>query len=625
MQNYIESHFHDGISEAMDSYLLNIKDIEALDLRYKKILKIDSLELSAVNIENVKVGDLPGTLIEFNIAVSCEITAYGIKGSGYIGKESVLKWFTINGIGDIANGLNKIKIKGIYPYERERFNSALDDDLVPVLSKEDLEEKASEIICDYYPEVLKGEVLNAEVFAERLGLKVEKRKLSLNQSIFGKIFFAPTITFVYTENGEKKEERVKEGTILIDPETCHKLNSGRQGFTIVHECVHWILHKKAVMFHQLYASEIKSIECHTDGEIIMGKDTTQKWMEWQANALAACLLVPSGLLIAETEKELACDSYDCLNRSRVDDLKIIIENLSCMFSVSKEIIKIRLLDNGYDDVRGIDEFVDGHYVATYSYKQGTLGERETFTISQEEAVSLSIENIELKELLKDGDYLFLDNHFVYNTPLYVNYNKKGKLVLTKYALSHMEECCLIFSNEPKKKMDIDPRFSCVLYRKEPSHVYKEMYTGKTPLTPDEQIKLRQNEFDEDIEIRKRMTEDPSQCLKLLMEEGKDGRNGKKEKVLIKQLAADVECDERTISRFLSGETTNPSKVVVLRICFALKLSPILSSKLLDVFGIKLSYINSEDVYIQEALNTKYPEGLENVEEYLDKFNVSIKR
>ena len=59
-------------------------------------------------------------------------------------------------------------------------------------------------------------------------------------------YFRETDAKLY--DGEKKAETVKHvmpGTVIVDPNVAFQRNLGAYNNTIVHECVHWELHKKA--------------------------------------------------------------------------------------------------------------------------------------------------------------------------------------------------------------------------------------------------------------------------------------------------------------------------------------------------------------------------------------------
>ena len=100
---------------------------------------------------------------------------------------------------------------------------------------------------------------------------------------------------------------------------------------------------------------------------------------------------------------------------------------------------------------------------------------------------------------------------------------------------------------------------------------------------------------EALKIRRDMTDDPTKCLKQLLV----WRNVKQN-----ELAYTIGRDPTTISRIINGKNEPDIKTVVL-ICFALHLPPCISSKLLDVFNIRLSPTNETHQWIQEALHVKY--------------------
>ena len=70
--------------------------------------------------------------------------------------------------------------------------------------------------------------------------------------MFGQIFFQDSIAEIYDEKlCQNVEEEVSAKTILVDPETYFLYNLGKVNNTIVHECVHWDLHRKAFELERL--------------------------------------------------------------------------------------------------------------------------------------------------------------------------------------------------------------------------------------------------------------------------------------------------------------------------------------------------------------------------------------
>ena len=125
---------------------------------------------------------------------------------------------------------------------------------------------------------------------------------------------------------------------------------------------------------------------------------------------------------------------------------------------------------------------------------------------------------------------------------------------------------------------------------------------------------RQRLFEEAKAVRLKMTDDPEQCMKVLLEWR--GMN-------YTELAKEIGVNERTIRRTVNGETTPKVENGVL-ICFALHLPPLVSDKLLHVLRCPLDPIRNQDhQWIREALYMKYPEPISAVRKYLAPYGVTL--
>lgn len=111
-----------------------------------------------------------------------------------------------------------------------------------------------------------------------------------------------------------------------------------------------------------------------------------------------------------------------------------------------------------------------------------------------------------------------------------------------------------------------------------------------------------------------MTDDQSQCMELLL--------GWR-KMKYTDLGDEIGRNEKTISRIANSET-KPNVTTAALICFGLKVSPIISDKLMEVFGCKISNsMKSDEQLINEALHVKYPEPIWAVQEYLAQYGVTL--
>ncbi|MFQ3550200.1 MAG: ImmA/IrrE family metallo-endopeptidase [Armatimonadota bacterium] len=222
-------------------------------------------------------------------------------------------------------------------------------------------------------------------------------------------------------------------------------NLGSVNNTIIHECVHWELHRKYFELVNLYNEYKKYILCN----ITETTKPKQGWspyeiMEWQANALAPRILMPAKQTKEKIE-ELIEKNKKVLNTTRKTDiLESVIYELADFFGVSKLAAKIRMIDLGYHEVEGIYLFVDNHYVTSYISEQNALKNNQTYTIEVQDALFLLYADEKFKETVKKGNFIFIDNHFCINDSKYIKSDELGNISLTDYAREHIEECCLIF-------------------------------------------------------------------------------------------------------------------------------------------------------------------------------------
>ena len=177
-------------------------------------------------------------------------------------------------------------------------------------------------------------------------------------------------------------------------------------------------------------------------------------MEWQANALAPRIQMPLGMfktkafeLIKEYRRKLNTDEI-------IDVMEPVIEELATFFCVSRLAAKIRMVDAGYEEAIGTFTYIDGRYVRPHRFKKGILNRNQTFSISAEDAAIQGLASPELRSLIRDGSYLYVDAHFVLNHPKYVTVNLFGETVLTDYARTHMDECCQYGFNVKMERKDI---------------------------------------------------------------------------------------------------------------------------------------------------------------------------
>ncbi len=126
-------------------------------------------------------------------------------------------------------------------------------------------------------------------------------------SVLGMIAFSDTEYNAYGYGPDGVIE-LEEGNMLIDFSLCGKDCRARRRYTQAHELSHWICHRS---YHspdnRCYEFRKNSfIACRTENiESYRRNDFSQRtdsdWEEWQADSLAAALLMPKVTFIQEVE------------------------------------------------------------------------------------------------------------------------------------------------------------------------------------------------------------------------------------------------------------------------------------------------------------------------------------
>lgn len=297
---YVKSKCYSGLYKAAEDYVE--REWESLPIYTKKVHKIGEIDLVDATIQRVYVEDLPGMRVKFDVGLELELE---VKEHDYHYDESdqCFPWIRITCEGDLECGLDDWEIKRIIPYNSQNAPmNSMSDALVPYISPDQLESVARQFLADYYPEALKitkhGEKpvwVDPMVFADRLGLKIVNQRISENSSIFGQLYMVDTDAEVYDSNlGHTVVKHIEGKTIVVDPMNFLLRNLGSRNNTIIHECVHWVEHRKVFELERLFNASATCISCEVVGGAAasVAKKATEM-MERQANALAPRIQMPA--------------------------------------------------------------------------------------------------------------------------------------------------------------------------------------------------------------------------------------------------------------------------------------------------------------------------------------------
>lgn len=620
---YVKNRFDNEFWKISEKYIED--NISKININENKIHKLGEYEISDVRIEHIWVEDMPNMDIKFKVALSIYVEIQD-GDYHYDNYDDKIIWILAECQGNLEKNLDDFEIKDYYEYSGKGIlKNALDDSLVPYIQYEDLELVAEEILKKYYPESLKIMPMGKQPiwvdpieFTKRVGLKIKTQTIRKDGTVFGQLYFEDTSVSLYDKKTDSDVITKVEGkTIIVDPNTYLLRNIGSVNNTIIHECVHWEKHRKAFKLEQLFNDSLSCISCQVAGGIessIVKKST--EFIEKQANQITPRIQMPKASFVAKAKEYIAKFMRELNVTHEIDVMEQVIEQLAIDYVVSRQSVKIRLVQLGFINAIGTFNYVDGHYVRPHGFRKDSIKVNQTFTISECDAALQRAINLELREKTQNGDYLFIENHYVYNSPLYVEKSSNGNNILSNYARAHMDECCLVFDLKVTCNISNEYHTICYLNREDSNITYEVKYHNGFENSPQKrQIEMRKKQMAENMKIRKQMTEDPEQCMKLLL----DWRD-----MDYTSLGAEIEVAPKTISRTVKGETTPKVETAAL-ICFGLNLPPTISEKLMSVLGCKLNLNKEEHQWINEALQVKYPEPIWAIKEYLETYGVHLEK
>lgn len=610
---YVKDKFYNKIYLSIENYIE--ENLDYLDLRLRKVKQIGNVSLSEIEIQWVSVNDLPDMKIEFDVVIDAEIEI--TEGDyHYDNLDQLHQWFMLKCTGDLDSNLEDFKIIEINIYnQKNKSIKPLSDSLVPYIHKEDLETVATDFLQRHYPESLKSPIaIEPQELAERMGLNLVVRTITKDFSIFGQIYFHSCNAEFYDEETDEMVEFGVDGrTIFVDRNAFFLRNFGSVNNTIVHECVHWDLHRKAFELERLYNSSASRIKCQVVGGIKDGDRDSTDWMEWHANALAPRIQMPLSTFKTKAFEFSKQFKKEAGTSELIDVIEPVIEALSTFFCVSRLAAKIRMIDAGYEEAIGAFIYIDGGYVKTHKVNKGTLQSNQTFSISLVDAMIQKVINPQLNSIIEDGVYQFVDSHFVLNHPKYLMQDLLGQTILTDYARKHMEECCLIFDLSIQSGYKEKYYRECYLNRDSTSNIiFVAIYSddNKENISEAEMIKKYNKDL---LDVAKGLPMSFSGTVDALI---------KWSEMTVEDLAWESQLSEKTIQRLRNSEPDNVTIETIMQLCIGMKLPPILSSYLVKGSGNSFMMTDQHIMY-QFILSSCYTKSLDECNEMLEEQNLKM--
>ncbi|HGD6117044.1 TPA: XRE family transcriptional regulator [Streptococcus agalactiae] len=610
---YIFDTYYEQIVKTVKGFIFNNKDNTDLSTYMvpepNGFIEFDNFELYKINYEIINNCELN---LEIIVIANVIVRQY-IKGEMEI--DTKTKFVSVYAEVELDSGIKNFRIYNTEfksdQYKKSR-NLKLSKDWVPYIRKKDFDAIAEKFLRKYYPQALTQPTpVPVETIVSEMGLSIHQEKLTIDNSVFGKMVFKDTDVEVI-EDEQLVSEHFNKGSILVDKDVVFKRNVGSYNNTVIHECVHWELHK---VFHEVKMvldKDHSQVSSWTEENLADSSMwTSLDWMEWQANGIAPRILMPkvqTRIKIRELFQTLTLVNPDI---SRSELVQEVVDNLATFFEVSRQAAKIRMIDLGFKEANGVYNYLDDRYMHNFAFELEAFDKGSSYTITSNDLCFEYCFNESFRQIIDRNKFIYVDNHLCLKDKKFIYMTKDGP-IMTDYAYEHMDECCLIFKVKSKNFTSIsnETYYDYVLNRgvtKESEIKADFVDILQNPSLMDQLPPLDMMKLGKKIsELLKELPFEFSGIL----------RSHRKRKNCTQPfLAKLVGITERTLRDYETLEDNLPRLELTLSFCFALKLRPELSDDMIKKAGHQLTISPPHQVY-KMLLSTSYYKPLGEINSIL---------
>ncbi|HEO4536684.1 TPA: ImmA/IrrE family metallo-endopeptidase [Streptococcus agalactiae] len=610
---YIFDTYHEQIVKTVKGFIFNNKDNTDLSTYMvpepNGFIEFDNFELYKINYEIINNCELN---LEIIVIADVIVRQY-IKGEMEV--DTKTKFVSVYAEVELDAGIKNFRIYNTEfksdQYKNSR-NLKLSKDWVPYIRKKDFDDIAEKFLRKYYPQALTQPTpVPVETIVSEMGLSIHQEKLTIDNSVFGKMVFKDTDVEVI-EDEQLVSKHFNKGSILVDKDVVFKRNVGSYNNTVIHECVHWELHK---VFHEVKMvldKDHSQVSSWTEENLADSSMwTSLDWMEWQANGIAPRILMPkvqTRIKIRELFQTLTLVNPDI---SRSELVQEVVDNLATFFEVSRQAAKIRMIDLGFKEANGVYNYLDDRYMHNFAFELEAFDKGSSYTITSNDLCFEYCFNESFRQIIDRNMFIYVDNHLYLKDKKFIYMTKDGP-IMTDYAYEHMDECCLIFKVKSKNFTSIS------------NETYYD-YVLNRGVTKESEIKA---DFVDILQNPSLMDQLPpldmmklgkkiSELLKELPFEfsGTLRSHRKRKNCTQPFLAKLVGITERTLRDYETLEDNLPRLELTLSFCFALKLRPELSDDMIKKAGHQLTISPPHQVY-KMLLSTSYYKPLSEINSIL---------
>ena len=321
---------------------------------------------------------------------------------------------------------------------KDKTGITVDKYLIPVLKDKDYFFMSRVILYSFMPEQIDSEQpFDPERWIREMGLTLKYGCFPEN-GVLGEYFFGfGTVETQDAETGEMTSSDINPGTVVINRSILR--SEGSRCITLAHEGAHHYLDRFFFLLQKTHGHEYCSYLCKRRKA---GEKEEERWapvelMEMQANKLPGYLMIQEKPGKAYAEKLMA--SYG--GERSLDNMRSLIRDMAEHFHTTETTARTRLLDLGYNEVRGLLRSANGRLVPSYL---SDLSGNDIYLVSESEGIQEYLRNPDFRAVLNSGKYLYAEGHYCRNEREYLFYDQFGCRHLSAYARNHMSECCLVF-------------------------------------------------------------------------------------------------------------------------------------------------------------------------------------
>ncbi len=229
-----------------------------------------------------------------------------------------------------------------------------------ILSKRDIDNIATAILKEYSPKNLTYPVPldTSDLLENYLGLTIKRKYIGTVESGILGLIVMNDVAQIPSYDDKFRPTVIEEtfGTVLINRHLMCRGDIPRRRFTEAHEGAHFILHRE--YFSRCTNASVNKetrehdyIACRQNQVCNIAPKKETEWIEWQANSLAAALLMPKNVFYEYAYSIIRCegisDGYLDIKSGFYDEkTKHIINNVAKRFNVSNKAAEIRLMQVG---------------------------------------------------------------------------------------------------------------------------------------------------------------------------------------------------------------------------------------------------------------------------------------